>query len=89
VTILFIPKSAFSGFSVDDLAQAKAFYGQTLGLEVKEEGAGLTLQLPGGGAVFIYSKPNHQPATLPGSKTRPAISCRSSKTPASLPAARL
>ena len=61
---MFKPKAAFSGFSVDDLAKTKAFYGQTLGLEVKEEGPGLNLKLPGGGVVFIYDKPNHQPATF-------------------------
>jgi predicted enzyme related to lactoylglutathione lyase len=61
---MFNPKSAFSGFSVDDIAKAKAFYGQTLGLPLNEEGPGLRMQLPGGGAVFIYSKPDHQPATF-------------------------
>jgi hypothetical protein len=30
---------AFSGFSVDNLERAKAFYGETLGLEVSEEEA--------------------------------------------------
>ena len=38
-------KSAFSGFSVTDLAKAKEFYAQTLGLEVAEEGVGLKLHL--------------------------------------------
>jgi len=61
---MFKPRAAFSGFSVDDLAIAKAFYSQTLGLDVKEEGPGLSLQLPGGGAVFIYPKPDHRPATF-------------------------
>ena len=50
---MFQPKTAFSGFSVNDLAKAKAFYTQTLGLQVVEEGIGLRLHLPGGGtAVF-------------------------------------
>ncbi|MDB5161337.1 MAG: glyoxalase [Candidatus Saccharibacteria bacterium] len=53
---------AFSGFSVDDLVEAKKFYGETLGLEVKED-MGLNLNLPGGQKVFIYPKENHQPAT--------------------------
>ena len=34
-------KSAFSGFSVDDLATAKEFYGETLGLKVDNEGMGI------------------------------------------------
>jgi catechol 2,3-dioxygenase-like lactoylglutathione lyase family enzyme len=60
---MFQPKSAFSGFSVNDLAQARTFYAETLGLHVDEEGAGLVLHLPGGGTAFAYPKDNHQPAT--------------------------
>lgn len=46
---------AFSSFSVDDLAAAKTFYGDTLGLNVKETPEGLELHLAGGGSpVFIY-----------------------------------
>jgi catechol 2,3-dioxygenase-like lactoylglutathione lyase family enzyme len=56
---------AFSGFSVDDLEAAQKFYGETLGLPVKEQaGMGLELTLGTGAKVFIYSKPNHQPATF-------------------------
>jgi catechol 2,3-dioxygenase-like lactoylglutathione lyase family enzyme len=61
---MFQPKTAFSGFSVNDLARAKAFYTQTLGLHVVEEGGGLQLHLPGGGAAFAYPKDHHQPATF-------------------------
>jgi catechol 2,3-dioxygenase-like lactoylglutathione lyase family enzyme len=56
--------NAFSGFSVDDLDRAKQFYGETLGLTVSENPAGLELQLGGGGRVFVYPKPNHEPATF-------------------------
>ena len=38
---------AYSGFAVDDLAKARQVYGETLGLEVTEFPAGLTLNLPG------------------------------------------
>ncbi len=55
---------AFSGFSVDDLQKAKEFYGQTLGLEVNETPEGLGLNFKGGGQVFIYSKPDHAPASF-------------------------
>lgn len=56
---------AFSGFSVDDLAKAKQFYSETLGLRVTEEGEmGLRLHLGTGTEVFVYPKPNHQPATF-------------------------
>ena len=61
---MFQPKTAFSGFSVNDLAKAKEFYSQTLGLKVVEEGVGLRLHLPGGGTAFAYPKDDHQPATF-------------------------
>ena len=55
---------AFSGFSVDSLAKAKQFYGETLGLDVKEIPEGLTLKITGGNGVFVYEKPDHSPATF-------------------------
>jgi predicted enzyme related to lactoylglutathione lyase len=55
---------AFSGFSSNDIAKAKAFYAETLGLEVTEENGMLTLRLAGGGRVLIYPKDDHQPATF-------------------------
>jgi predicted enzyme related to lactoylglutathione lyase len=56
-------KSGFSGFAVPDLDAAKAFYGETLGLAVRDEEMGmLRLTLPGGAEVMIYPKPDHQPA---------------------------
>lgn len=57
---------AYSGFAVDDIPKAKAFYGTTLGLEVTdaEEHGLLTLRLGSGAAVLIYPKPNHAPATF-------------------------
>lgn len=61
---MFRPKTAFSGFSVNDLAKAKAFYTQILELRVVEEGVGLQLHLPGGSTVFVYPKDDHQPATF-------------------------
>lgn len=59
---MFEPVSAFSGFSVNDLAKAKEFYEDTLGLKIDEE-MGLNLKLPGGGTVFVYEKPDHKPAS--------------------------
>jgi catechol 2,3-dioxygenase-like lactoylglutathione lyase family enzyme len=62
---VFQPKGAFSGFSVNDLAKAKEFYSNTLGLHVEDDPAGLNLQMPGGGrGVLVYPKPDHQPATF-------------------------
>lgn len=55
---------AFSSFSVDDLKKAKNFYGQTLGLNVAETEEGLKLQFDDKVTIFIYPKPDHQPATF-------------------------
>jgi len=34
---MFANTKAFSGFAVDDLQKAQAFYGETLGLKTSEE----------------------------------------------------
>lgn len=59
----------FSSFSVDDLDKAKKFYGETLGLNVKEfnkEGCGpmLKLLLDEDTEVLVYPKKDHVPATF-------------------------
>lgn len=54
----------FTSFSVSDLQAAKEFYGNILGLDVKEEEYGLALTLTGGASVFLYPKTDHQPATF-------------------------
>jgi len=64
---MFAKSVAFSGFSVDDLTSAKAFYGETLGLKISDvEGMGglLTLHLAGDRNVLVYAKPNHTPASF-------------------------
>jgi len=60
---MFKSTKAFSGFSVDDIPKAKAFYSQTLGLDVSEANGMLDLQLATGGHIIVYPKPNHVPAT--------------------------
>lgn len=55
---------AFSSFSTNDLQRAKEFYGNVLGLNVKEMPQGLSLEFEGGTKVFIYVKPNHEAATF-------------------------
>jgi predicted enzyme related to lactoylglutathione lyase len=50
------PTKAFSGFSVRDPAEAKAFYEDVLGLEVTEDHGLLALQLGGGRWVLDYPK---------------------------------
>jgi len=61
---MFENTKAFSGFSVDDLAKAKQFYGDTLGLRVTEENGLLTLHIAGDRDTLIYHKPNHTPASF-------------------------
>jgi catechol 2,3-dioxygenase-like lactoylglutathione lyase family enzyme len=62
---MFTDTKAFSGFSVDDLAKAKQFYVEILGLRVSDgQLKGLmTLHLGSGHDVLVYEKPNHMPAT--------------------------
>ena len=60
---MFKDTKAFSGFSVNDIEAARAFYTDMLGLPVTESHGMLNLHLGGGGTVLIYPKPNHQPAT--------------------------
>lgn len=58
---------AFSSFSVNDVAAAKKFYGDTLGLDVSEmeEGGMPLLELrTSGSKVMVYPKDDHQPATF-------------------------
>ena len=52
---------AFSGFSVNDLAAAKRFYSEVLGVEVEEIPAGLQLEI--GNGILVYPKENHEPST--------------------------
>jgi catechol 2,3-dioxygenase-like lactoylglutathione lyase family enzyme len=63
---MFKPTVAFSGFSVNDLDEARAFYSEKLGLKVTEAGAGLHIHVPGSKVpVFMYPKGGaHQPATF-------------------------
>ncbi len=55
---------AFTGFAVPDLAQAKQFYGETLGLKVSDldEGVLMQLEVAGGRNVLVYVKPDHAPS---------------------------
>jgi catechol 2,3-dioxygenase-like lactoylglutathione lyase family enzyme len=61
---MFGQAKAFSGFSVNDLQAAKAFYGDTLGLDVSEEHGLLALHIAGGHDILVYPKPNHAPASF-------------------------
>ena len=54
---------AFSSFSIDSIADAKKFYGETLGLDASETDEGLELNVDGV-AIFLYAKDDHVPATF-------------------------
>jgi catechol 2,3-dioxygenase-like lactoylglutathione lyase family enzyme len=55
---------AFSSFAVDDLAAARRFYGDTLGLQVTDvpEMEGLLSVRAGDQDVMVYAKDDHTPA---------------------------
>lgn len=54
---------AFSGFAVDDLEAARAFYADTLGLTVERNEMGfLDITLGSGAHVLAYEKTDHEPA---------------------------
>ncbi|HZI28648.1 MAG TPA: VOC family protein [Gemmatimonadaceae bacterium] len=55
---------AIQSFSVDDLGKARSFYHDTLGLDVAEKPEGLEITVGDGNRIFVYPKPNHQPATF-------------------------
>ena len=62
---MFKHTKAFSGFSVNDIQKAKEFYGNVLGLEVKDGIMGiLELHIKGNNSIIVYPKPNHEPATF-------------------------
>src|SRR5688500_7452226 len=62
---MFKHTKAYSGFSVDNLQKAKAFYSETLGLKVVDNPMGiLELHIEGGNNIIIYPKPDHTPATF-------------------------
>ncbi|MDQ1126516.1 Catechol 2,3-dioxygenase [Microbacterium sp. LKL04] len=62
---MFQNDGAYSGFAVDDLDAARAFYADTLGLEVSTLDSGfLQLHLASGATVLVYGKPHHEPASF-------------------------
>jgi catechol 2,3-dioxygenase-like lactoylglutathione lyase family enzyme len=53
----------FSSFSVKDLARAKKFYSEKLGLKVSQDKMGLQLSTSGNNPIFVYAKLDHVPAS--------------------------
>ena len=60
---IFKEANSFSSFSVNDLKEAKDFYGESLGLDVSEKSEGLELHTDDN-TIFLYPKPNHTPASF-------------------------
>jgi catechol 2,3-dioxygenase-like lactoylglutathione lyase family enzyme len=61
---MFQDTKAYSGFSVDDIAAARKFYGETLGISISEENGMLFLHLAGDRDILVYPKKDHVPATF-------------------------
>jgi predicted enzyme related to lactoylglutathione lyase len=60
---MFKDSHAFSTFAVPDLDAARAFYGGTLGIDVRDgEQPGLIELHLGGTPITVYPKPDHAPA---------------------------
>ena len=57
---------ALSGYAVDDIEEARTFYGETLGLNTEmldAENGLMTIHLAGDRDVLVYHKPDYAPAT--------------------------
>lgn len=61
---MFTDTPTFASYSIDNLERALEFYRDTLGLNVTQTKEGLEVKLAGGQALFLYPKPDHQPATF-------------------------
>jgi predicted enzyme related to lactoylglutathione lyase len=64
---MFENTKAYSGFAVDDMAKAKQFYTETLGLRISEldpDQGLMTLHIAGGPNILVYQSPTHRPASF-------------------------
>ena len=63
---MFKNTKAFSSFSVNNLEEAKKFYGELLQLEISDvqEMPLIQLHISGGNEIIVYEKPDHVPATF-------------------------
>lgn len=59
---MFNEARPFSGYSVDDLEEAKTFYGEVLGIAIEDTGMGLMMSFPNGQTIYLYEKEDHTPA---------------------------
>lgn len=61
---MLVYTKVFSSYSVNDLPKAKDFYEKILGFPVTQTPEGLSVQVTKEYNVFLYPKPDHQPATF-------------------------
>ena len=62
---MFKDSHAFSTFAVPDIAAAKAFYREVLGIDARDaEEQGLLALHVGGTPILVYPKPDHAPANF-------------------------
>lgn len=56
--------AAFASLGVDDIEAARRFYGDTLGLDIRESGMDgiITIDAAGADGVMVYQRPGHEPA---------------------------
>ncbi len=69
---MFKNTKAFSGFSVDDIVEARRCYSEALGLRVTEEHGMLTLHIAGSRDTLVYPKEDHSPASYTSLNLRSA-----------------
>jgi catechol 2,3-dioxygenase-like lactoylglutathione lyase family enzyme len=60
---LFADTKAYSGIAVEDLQEARRFYGETLGLRTSEEHGLMWLHLAGGRDTLVYQQSGSTPAS--------------------------
>lgn len=62
---MFKNSKAFSSFSVNNIENAKEFYGTILGVKVDQNSMGfLEISVKGNNPILIYPKEDHHPATF-------------------------
>jgi catechol 2,3-dioxygenase-like lactoylglutathione lyase family enzyme len=61
---MFDNTKAYSGFAVRDLDEARAFYGETLGLPTSKEHGLMWLHLAGGRDTLVYPQPDATAASF-------------------------
>jgi catechol 2,3-dioxygenase-like lactoylglutathione lyase family enzyme len=60
---MFADTKAYSGIAVDDMQNAREFYGDTLGLNTSEEYGLMWLHLAGGRDTLVYEQSDATPAS--------------------------